>query len=78
MRIFELARRGRHAEALAIQRQVLPLSRLLGRYSVPGLKAALNLCGYDVGVPRPPLAPAADTAVAELRQALGVFEETPA
>src|SRR5947207_5636273 len=78
MRIFELARSGGHAEALAIQRQVLPLSRLLGRYSVPGLKAALNLCGYDVGLPRPPLAPAADAAVAELRQALAVFEETPA
>ena len=78
MRIFELARSGGHAEALAIQRQVLPLSRLLGRYSVPGLKAALNLCGYDVGLPRPPLAPAADAAVAELRQAVAVFEETPA
>src|SRR5207247_8399036 len=64
MRIFELARRGRHAEALAIQRQVLPLSRLLGRYGVPGLKAALNLCGYDVGLPRAPLARAADAAVA--------------
>jgi dihydrodipicolinate synthase/N-acetylneuraminate lyase len=78
LRVFELARGGRHAEALAIQRQILPLSRLLGRYSVPGLKAALNLCGYDVGVPRPPLAPATDTAIAELRQALAVFEQTPA
>ena len=78
MRIFELARSGGHAEALAIQRQVLPLSRLLARYSVPGLKAALNLCGYDVGVPRPPLAPAPDAAVAQLRAALAVFEETPA
>ena len=28
-------------------------------YGVPGLKAALKLLGYDVGVPRPPLAAAA-------------------
>ena len=78
LRVFELTRAGRHAEALAVQRQILPLTRLLGTYSVPGLKAALNLCGYDVGVPRPPLAPAPDAAVAQLRAALAVFEETPA
>jgi len=78
LRVFELTRAGRHAEALAVQRQILPLTRLLGSYSVPGLKAALNLCGYDVGVPRPPLAPAPDAAVAQLRAALAVFEETPA
>ena len=78
LRVFELTRAGRHAEALAVQRQILPLTRLLGSYSVPGLKAALNLCGYDVGVPRPPLAPAPDAAVAQLRAALAAFEETPA
>jgi len=77
-RVFALTRSGRHGDALAIQRQILPLTRLLGRYSVPGLKAALNLSGYDVGVPRPPLAPAPETAVRELREALTVFEETPA
>jgi len=78
MRVFDLTRSGRHGDALAIQRQLLPLVRLLGRYSVPGLKAALNLSGYDVGVPRPPLAPAPERAVRELREALTIFEEAPA
>jgi len=70
MRVYELTRSGHHAEALAIQRQILPLARLIGGLSVPGLKAALNLSGYDVGLPRPPLAPAPEAAVTELRRAL--------
>ena len=79
MRVFELAREGRHTEALAIQRQLVPLARLLGAtHGVPGLKAALNLLGYDVGLPRPPLAPLGDAAVAQLRDALAQFEKIPA
>jgi 4-hydroxy-2-oxoglutarate aldolase len=78
MRVFELMRRGRHVEALAVQRQMLPLARLLATYGVPGLKAALILAGYDVGIPRPPLVPAPEGAVAQLRDALAAFEEIPA
>jgi len=77
MCVFELTREGRHDEARALQRQLAPLARLLGpTYGVPGLKAALNLIGCDVGVPRPPLAPVPDSAVAALGEALAAFEET--
>ncbi len=79
MHLFELNQAGRHAEALALQRQLVPLARLLGpTHGVPGLKAALNLLGYDVGVPRPPLTPVPDTAIPALRDALAQFEEIPA
>jgi 4-hydroxy-2-oxoglutarate aldolase len=79
MRLFELARAGRHAEAVQLQRDLIPLARLLGpTYGVPGLKAALNVMGYDVGVPRPPLAPAPDAAFDALRDAIAHFEEIPA
>jgi 4-hydroxy-2-oxoglutarate aldolase len=79
VRLFELARAGRHDEALALQRRLTPLARLLGpTYGIPGLKAALNLLGYDVGVPRPPLAPVPDSALAALRDALAQLEEIPA
>jgi 4-hydroxy-2-oxoglutarate aldolase len=78
LRLFELARDGRHAEAVVLQRQLMPLARLLGTYGVPGLKAALNTIGCDVGVPRPPLVPVNDAAVTQLREALAAFEEIPA
>jgi 4-hydroxy-2-oxoglutarate aldolase len=79
MRLFELARAGRHAEAVQLQRDLMPLARLLGAsYGVPGLKAALNLMGYDVGLPRPPLAPVPDAALDALREAIAHFEEIPA
>jgi 4-hydroxy-2-oxoglutarate aldolase len=78
VRLFELAREGRHAEAVQLQRELVPLARLLGQaYGVPGLKAALNLIGYDVGVPRPPLQPAPDAASDALREAIAHFEEIP-
>ncbi len=78
-RLFELAAAGRHEEALALQRELVPLARLLGPvHGVPGLKAALNLLGYDVGMPRPPLTPVGEAALPALREALAHFEDIPA
>jgi dihydrodipicolinate synthase/N-acetylneuraminate lyase len=76
--LYDLTREGRHDAALAMQRQLMPLARLLGpTYGVPGLKAALNLLGYDAGLPRAPLAPVPDTALPTLREALARFEAIP-
>jgi len=77
VRLFQLTREGRRDEARALQQQLAPVARILGAtYGVPGLKAALNLAGIDVGVPRPPLAPVPDAAVAAIRDALAAFEDT--
>jgi 4-hydroxy-2-oxoglutarate aldolase len=79
VRLYELTRAGRHTEALQLQRDLVPIARMLGpTYGVAGLKAALNLLGYDVGVPRPPLVPVADGVIPALRNALARFEEIPA
>jgi 4-hydroxy-2-oxoglutarate aldolase len=76
VRLFELFQQNRHAEARALQRQIVPLARLLGPvYGVAGLKAALALRGCDVGAPRPPLAPLAAAGVAALKDALEKFQE---
>src|SRR4051812_15585059 len=77
--LFELTQAGRHAVAIALQRRLVPIARLLGAtHGVAGLKAALNLLGYDVGLPRPPLVPLAETVLPALRDALAQFEEIPA
>jgi len=76
VRLFDLTRNGHQADARLLQRQLLPLARLISTsYGVPGLKAALRLSGRDVGFPRLPLAPASESAVAALKQALNTFEE---
>jgi 4-hydroxy-2-oxoglutarate aldolase len=79
VRLLTLAREGRHAEALALQRLITPLAKTVtGVYGVGGLKAALDLAGYVGGRPRLPLAPPAAQGIEVIRgqleklQALGV------
>lgn len=79
VRLYRLTREGRHDEARALQHQLMPLATLLGSaYGVPGVKAALNLVGCDVGPPRPPHAPLPEAALDTLRQVLARFEEIAA
>ncbi|HEY6211545.1 MAG TPA: dihydrodipicolinate synthase family protein, partial [Vicinamibacterales bacterium] len=43
VRLFELTKAGKHDEARDLQRQLMPITRLLGQaHGVPGLKAALT------------------------------------
>jgi 4-hydroxy-2-oxoglutarate aldolase len=74
-RLFDLVRAGQLDDARTLQRRLVPVARLIsGRYGVPGLKAALALRGWDVGAPRPPLAPVKPAAIAELQETLAAFE----
>lgn len=78
-KLFTLTKAARHEEAVALQRRLMTMAKLLGQqYGVPGLKAALSLIGYDVGLPRQPLAPLPEAAVSTLRDALAEFEEVAA
>ena len=64
---------GRHAEALALQRKITPLARLVTTtYGVPGLKLALELAGYEGGPARSPLLPPPAKARDEIAAALAV------
>ena len=80
MQLFKLTKAGRHdgGAGAAAPADADGAGCSVSTYGVPGLKAALNLVGYDVGVPRPPLLPLPDAAVAALRDALAQFEEIPA
>jgi len=78
-RLYSLTTSGRHDEALALQRRLVPVARLLGtRYGVAGLKAALGVIGCDVGAPRSPLLPLDASGVRALQEALTAFEEVSA
>ncbi|MCU0256222.1 MAG: dihydrodipicolinate synthase family protein [Vicinamibacterales bacterium] len=69
--LYEHFRAGRHAEALALQRRLTPLAvAVTATHSIAGLKAAMSMAGYRGGLPRAPLSPCADHAVAELRRLL--------
>ena len=64
VRMRELVAARRFDEALALQRRLVPIARLVGTtYGVAGLKAALNLKGYEGGWPRPPLRPATQVVI---------------
>ncbi len=77
-RLFDLTRQGDLDQARRLQQQLMPMAKLLGSagYGIPGLKAALAVIGYDLGVPRPPLAPAPEAAFEALRAAIAALEVT--
>ena len=69
--IFNAVREGRFDDAKAMHRSLAAISKLVGaQYGVPGLKAAITLCGYEGGQPRPPLQPVPPPAVDAIRAAL--------
>jgi 4-hydroxy-2-oxoglutarate aldolase len=77
VRLAELVRDNRIAEARQLQRTLLPVARSVGgTHGVPGLKTALDLAGYTGGVPRPPLRPAPPAITETIRgqlEALGAL-----
>jgi 4-hydroxy-2-oxoglutarate aldolase len=77
--MFEHVRNGRHADALALQRRITPLGRLLGAvHGVAGLKYALDQIGFIGGPTRPPLGTVPPDAQRQIRDqlaALGVLAD---
>jgi len=78
VRLFTLTRQGRHDDSRTLQRELVPLARLLSGHGVAGLKAALKIVGIDAGAPRRPLLPLSEEATAQLRQAVGRLQEVTA
>ncbi len=75
------AERGDLEEAERLQRAYQPLNAAVtARFGVPGLKAALAMCGTPVGPPRLPLLPLGPTevdALAGVLQTAGLVGATP-
>jgi 4-hydroxy-2-oxoglutarate aldolase len=74
VQLYDLARAGRHAEALVIQRRITPLAKsVTSTFGAAGLKAAMDLVGYVGGAPRRPLAPATPRIVEIIRGQLAAL-----
>ena len=55
VRLYELCRDGRWAEAMELQRKLWRINEVFARFNLAAcIKAALQLQGYDVGGPVPP------------------------
>jgi dihydrodipicolinate synthase/N-acetylneuraminate lyase len=66
--LHALARAGRTAAALEIQRAITPLARAVTTaYGPAGLKTAAEANGYIGGSPRAPLGPLAPAQIADIR-----------
>lgn len=78
MEIMQLVADSRIERARALQQRITPLAKSVGgSYGVPGLKAALNLVGYQGGLPRPPLRSAPPAVIDVIRgqlESLGVIK----
>ncbi len=62
---------GRFAEAQPLQEKVIGVDYFGMTHGVAALKGALNLLGYECGVPRRPTKPLTSDQEKELRVALG-------
>ena len=66
---------GRLADALALQQRLTPLGRAVtSGFGIAGLKAALDLAGYEGGDPRPPLGPLASEGIEKIRTLLEALD----
>jgi 4-hydroxy-2-oxoglutarate aldolase len=69
--------RGDHAEARRLQQLLVPISRLVGaRWSVAGLKVAVDAYGLTGGAPRLPLLPVPPDGVKAIHEAVAALKET--
>jgi 4-hydroxy-2-oxoglutarate aldolase len=69
--IYNLVQKGDYAQARDLQLKMIPVNKAVtGTYSIPGLKAAMDLLDYYGGDPRPPLLPATEKERTEIKEIL--------
>lgn len=69
--LVKLVKENEIKQARELQLKLLKINTLVtGKYGVSGLKAAMDMLGYQGGLPRRPLLPATDQAKAEIEQEL--------
>jgi 4-hydroxy-2-oxoglutarate aldolase len=68
LQIYILHIAGKNKEALELQNKLIPVNRAVtSKFGVAGLKAAMDIMGYDGGNPRMPLEPLNEAQIIELK-----------
>jgi len=68
LQIYNLYLAGNYDEALELQNKMIPVNRAITtKFGVAGLKAAMDILGYDGGNPRLPLEPLSEAQIIELK-----------
>lgn len=71
VRLYELAQQKRWDEAIALQKRLWSINWIFQKYSLaPCIKACLELQGFPVGAPVPPLEPLKEPALKEIARIL--------
>lgn len=71
VRLFDLCRLGKWAEAMDFQRQLWGLNQAFAKYNLAAcIKGGLELQGYPVGAPLAPQTPLSSEGIAEVKEAL--------
>lgn len=75
VKLYELARERRWEEAIALQKRLWNINRIFQKYALAAcIKACLELQGFVVGAPIPPLQPLAGPALKEVEKVLKDLE----
>jgi 4-hydroxy-2-oxoglutarate aldolase len=71
LQIYNLYLAGKYNEALELQNRMIPVNKAItSKFGVAGLKAAMDILGYDGGNPRMPIDPLSEAQVIELKMIL--------
>ena len=69
--LYELACERRWDEAMILQKRLWSINRIFQKYSLaPCIKACLELQGFEVGAPIPPLQPLTGSALKDVESVL--------
>jgi 4-hydroxy-2-oxoglutarate aldolase len=68
LQLYQLTKENKLQEALELQNRLIPVNKAItSKFGVAGLKAAMDLLGYDGGSPRLPLEPLSEAQLIELK-----------
>ncbi|MCA9078271.1 MAG: dihydrodipicolinate synthase family protein, partial [Planctomycetaceae bacterium] len=68
--VLRLVMEGKLAEAQTIQTRLLAPDHEILRHGAAGIKAAMTLLGYEMGLPRRPSPPCSNADVEQIRKAM--------